>query len=66
METVHIDVSGPYEASLGGSGHPIKFVDSASRWMRPYGMRRKSKTTAYGQNFLADMNGMGRPKLLSY
>ena len=61
METVHIDLSGPYEASLGGSVYLIMFVDSASRWMRPYGMRRKCETTAYVQTFLADMNGMGRP-----
>ena len=39
----------------------IVFVDSASRWMRPYGMRRKSETAAYVQKFIADMNGMGRP-----
>ena len=38
----------------------IMFVDSASRWMRPFGMKRKSETTAYAQKFLADMNGMGR------
>ena len=61
METVHIDLSGPYEASLGGSVCMIMFLDSASRWMWPYGMRRKSETTAYVQMFLADMNGMGRP-----
>ena len=61
METVHIYLSVPYEASLGGSVYLIMFVDSASRWMRPYGMRRKCETTAYVQKFLADMNEMGRP-----
>ena len=39
METVHIDLAGPYEASMGGSLYLIMFVDSASRWMRPYGMK---------------------------
>ena len=61
VDTVHIDLSGPYEASLGGSVYLITFVDSASRWMRPYGMRRKSETTAYVQKFIADTNGMGKP-----
>ena len=41
--------------------YPIMFVDSSSRWSRPYGMRRKSETIAYVQKFLADMDGMGRP-----
>ena len=61
METVHIDLAGPYEVSMCGSHHLIMFVDSASRWMRPYGMRTKSETTAYIQTFLADTNAMGRP-----
>ena len=34
METMHIDLAGPYEASMGGSVCLIMFVDSASRWMR--------------------------------
>ena len=62
METVHIDLYGPYEASMGGSIHLIMFVGSASRWMRPYGMRRKSETTTYVQKFFADINAMGRPR----
>ena len=62
METVHIDLSGPYEVSMGGSIYLIMFVDSASRWMRPYDMRRKSETTKYVQTFLADMNAMGWPR----
>ena len=40
METVHIDLAGPYEASMGGFLRLIMFVDSASRWMRPYGIKR--------------------------
>lgn len=62
METVHIDLAGPYEASVGGSVYLIMFVDSASRWMRPYGMKSKSETTAFVQKFLADMNHMGKPR----
>ena len=31
METVHIDLAGPYEASMGGSHFLITFVDSAPR-----------------------------------
>ena len=62
METVHIDPAGPYEPSIGGSVYLIMFVDSASRWMRPYGMASKAETTKYVQTFLADMNGMGTPQ----
>ena len=38
------------------------FVDSASRWMRPYGMKNKSETTAFVKKFVADMNDMEPPK----
>ena len=61
METVHIDLAGPYEAFVRGSVYLIMFVDIASRWMRPYGMREKSETTTYVRKFVADMNNMGRP-----
>ena len=61
VATVHIDLAGPYEASVGGSVYLITFVDSASRWMRPYGMRKKSETTTYVRKFVADMNNMERP-----
>ena len=61
MESAYTYLSGPYEAYLGESVYLIMFVDNASRCMRPYGMRRKSETTAYVQKFLADMNGMVRP-----
>ena len=62
METAHIDLAGPYEASIGGSVYLIMLVDSASRWMRPYGMKKKSETTAYVKKFIADMNHMGLPR----
>ena len=61
LETAHFDLAGLYEASMGGSHYPIMFVESASRWMRPYGMRTKSETTAYVQTFVADTNTMERP-----
>ena len=62
METVHIDLAGPYEASMGGSVYLIMFVESASRWMRPYGIKKKSETTAHVIKFIADMNHMGLPR----
>ena len=46
---------------MGRSVYLIMFVDSALRWMRPYGMR-KSETTLNVQKFIADMNHMGRPR----
>ena len=45
MKTVRMELAGAYEASLGGSVYLIMFVDSASRWVRPYGMKSKSETT---------------------
>ena len=42
METVHINLAAPYEASMGGSLYLIMLVDSASGWMRQYGMKNKS------------------------
>ena len=61
MGTVHIDLAGPSEASMGGSRHLIMFVDKASRWARPYGMRAKSETPAYVQKVLADTSAKERP-----
>ena len=61
METVRIDLPGPYEASVSGSVYLIMFVDSASKWMRPYGIRIKPETITYVQKFVADMNNTGRP-----
>ncbi|CAB1101212.1 unnamed protein product [Ectocarpus sp. CCAP 1310/34] len=40
----------------------IMFVDSFSRWMKLYGMRRKSDTLAFVKKFLADMSGTGVPR----
>ena len=61
METVHIDLAGSCEASMGGSHYLIIFIDSTSRWVRLYGMMRKLQTTLYVQTFPADMNALGRP-----
>ncbi|CAB1118059.1 unnamed protein product [Ectocarpus sp. CCAP 1310/34] len=49
-------------ASLEGSFFMIMFVDSFSRWMKLYGMRRKSDTLAFVKKFLADMIGTGVPR----
>ncbi|CAB1117620.1 unnamed protein product [Ectocarpus sp. CCAP 1310/34] len=48
--------------SLGGSFFMIMFVNSFSRWMKLYGMRRKSDTLAFVKKFLADMSGTGVPR----
>ena len=37
MDMVHIDIAGPFQESLGGSRYVVMFVDSASRFQRPYG-----------------------------
>ena len=47
---------------MGGSVCRIMFVDSASRWMRPYSMKSKLETTIFAQKFLAEMYGMGTPR----
>ena len=64
METVNVDLSSSYEAWFGRSGYLIMLVDSASRWMRPHGTKRKSETNGYSQTFLADINGMRRPSCI--
>ena len=61
METVYIDLAGPYEAFMGGSVYLIMFVDSASRWMRLYEIKKKSETIAHVKKFITDMNHMGLP-----
>ena len=40
----------------------IMFVDSASRWMRQYGMRNISETVTYTRKFVANMTNMGQPR----
>ncbi|CAB1104193.1 unnamed protein product [Ectocarpus sp. CCAP 1310/34] len=50
------------EGSLGGLFLMIMFVDSFSRWMKLYGMRRKADTLAFVKKFLADMSGTGVPR----
>ena len=37
LDMVHIDTAGPFPESLGGSRYVVMFVDSASRFQRPYG-----------------------------
>ena len=54
---VHIDTAGPFPASLGGSRYVVMFVDSASRFQRPYETRDKSVSAILGvvQRFVANM-----------
>ena len=57
LDMVHIDTAGPFPESLGGSRYVVMFVDSASRFQRPYGTRNKSASAILGvvQRFVADM-----------
>ena len=57
LDLVHIDNAGPSPESLGGSRYVVMFVDSASRFQRPYGTRDKSASAILGvvQRFVADM-----------
>ena len=64
VETVHIDLAGPYEASVGGSVDLIMFVGSPSRRVRPHGMRNILETVIIVRKFVADVNNMGWPHFL--
>ena len=57
LDLVHIDTAGPFPESLGGSRYVFMFVDSASRFQRPYGTRDTSASAILGvmQWFVADM-----------
>ena len=57
LDLVHIDTVGPFPESLGGSRYVVMFVDSASRFQRPYGTRDKSASAILGvvHRFVADM-----------
>ena len=57
LDMVHIDTTRPFPESLGGSRYVVMFVDSASRFQRPYGTRDKSASSILGvvQRFVADM-----------
>ena len=58
MELIHVDTTGPFPASLGGSRYVVMFVDSASRLQRPYGTRDKTAAAIFGvvmKRFIADM-----------
>ena len=62
LNMVHIDTAGPFPESLGGSRYLVMFVDSASRFQRPFGTRDKSASATLGvvQRFVA---GMGVPRV---
>ena len=57
LDMVNIDTAGPFPESLGGSRYVVMFVDSASRFQRPYGTQDKSASAIFGvvQRFVADM-----------
>ena len=57
LDQVHIDTTGPFPETLGGSRYGVMFVDSASRFQRPYGTRDKSASATLGvlQRFVADI-----------
>ena len=57
LDMVHIDTAGPFLELLGGSCYVVMFVDSASRFQRPYETRDKSASAVLGvvQRFVADM-----------
>ena len=46
---------------MGGSVYLVMYVESASRWMRPYEMRNKPEAVRCVRKFVADMRNMGRP-----
>ena len=56
MDMVNIDTAGPFQESLGGSRYVVMFVNSASRFQRPYGARDKSASVILGvvKSFVAD------------
>ncbi|CAB1102734.1 unnamed protein product [Ectocarpus sp. CCAP 1310/34] len=59
---VHLDLCGPLVPSLGGNLYLFVAVDSASRWNKVYGLRRKSDALAATKRLLADVGryGLGR------
>ena len=57
LDMVNTDTAGPFPESLEGSRYVVMFVDSASRFQRPYGTQAKSASAILGvvQRFVADM-----------
>ena len=57
LDMVYIDTAGPFPESLGGSRYVVMFVDSGSRFQRPYGTRNKSASAILDmvQRFVAGM-----------
>ncbi|CAB1113034.1 unnamed protein product [Ectocarpus sp. CCAP 1310/34] len=52
---VHLDLCGPLVPSLCGNLYLFVAVDSASRWNKVYGLRRKSDALAATKRLLADV-----------
>ena len=57
LDMVHIDTAGSFQESLGRSRFVVMFVDSASRFQRPYGTRDKSASAIFGvvKHFVTDI-----------
>ena len=57
LDMVHINTAEPFPESLRGSRYVVMFVDSASRFQRPYGPRDKNASAILGvvQRFVEDM-----------
>ena len=57
MGMMHIDTTGPFQESVGGSGYVVTFVGSVSRFQLPYGARDKSASAILGvvKRFVADI-----------
>ena len=57
LDLVHIDTEGPFPESLRGLRYVVMFVDSASRFQRPYGTRDKSASAILGvvRRYVANM-----------
>ena len=57
MDMMHIDTTGPFQESLGGTRCVVMFVESAFRFQHPYRTRDKSASAILGvvKHFVADM-----------
>lgn len=54
-ELVHIQLAGPYQASVGVSEYVIMFTDSASRLIRPHDLKRKPDLPLMVERYIAGL-----------
>ena len=62
MDTMHIDTAGSLQESLGGSRCVVTFLDSASRFQRPYRVRDKSRPDVQSNEQFCIPRGERRPQ----